>query len=81
LLDADGKPNGVTKVMVAGVMKVLRWINANKDNDDQFHHACIQKVVQELIDEWKDMAKNQKENGLDATKYLEGLNRLDFAEF
>jgi hypothetical protein len=40
-LDADGKPNGVMKVMVAGVMKVLRWINANKDNDDQFHHADI----------------------------------------
>jgi hypothetical protein len=48
-LDADGKPNGVMKVMVAGVTKVLRWINANKDNDDQFHHAGIQKVVQEQI--------------------------------
>jgi hypothetical protein len=69
------------KVMVAGVMKVLRWIDANKDIDDQFHHAGIQKVVQELIDEWKDMAKKQKESGPDATKYLEGLNRLDFAEF
>jgi hypothetical protein len=80
-LDADGKPNSVMKVMVAGVMKVLRWIDANKDIDDQFHHAGIQKVVQELIDEWKDMAKKQKESGPDATKYLEGLNRLDFAEF
>jgi hypothetical protein len=59
-LDADGKPNGVMKIMVAGVMKMLRWINANKDNDDQFHHAGIQKVVQELIDEWKDMAKKNK---------------------
>jgi hypothetical protein len=59
-LDADGKPNSVMKVMVAGVMKVLRWIDANKDIDDQFHHAGIQKVVQELIDEWKDMAKNKR---------------------
>jgi hypothetical protein len=48
---------------------------------NMFHHAGIQKVVQELIDEWKDMAKKQKESGPDATKYLEGLNRLDFAEF
>jgi hypothetical protein len=62
-LDADGKPNGVMKVMVAGVMKVLRWINANKDNKDQFHHAGIQKVVQEQINDWKDKAVEQKENG------------------
>jgi hypothetical protein len=80
-LDADRKPNGVMKVMVAGVMKVLRWIDANKDNDDQFHHAGIQKVVQEQIGDWKDKVAKQKENGLDETKYLEGLNRLDFAKF
>jgi hypothetical protein len=55
-LDADGKPNSVMKVMVARVMKVLRWIDANKDNDDQFHHAGIKKVVQEQIGNWKDKA-------------------------
>jgi hypothetical protein len=80
-LDANGKPNGVMKVMVAGVMKVLRWIDANKDNDDQFHHAGIQKVVQEQISIWKDKVAKQKENGPDKTKYLERLNQLDFAEF
>jgi hypothetical protein len=80
-LDADEKQNGVMKVMVAGVMKVLRWIDVNKDNDDQFHHAGIQRVVQEQISDWKEKAAKQKENGPDETKYLEGLNRLDFAEF
>jgi hypothetical protein len=80
-LDANGKLNGVMKVMVAGVMKVLRWINANKDNEDQFHHAGIQKVVQEQINDWKDKVAKQKENGPVETKYLEGLNWLDFAEF
>jgi hypothetical protein len=62
-------------------MKVLRWIDANKDNDDQFHHAGIQKVVQEQISNWKDKAAEQTDNGPDETKYLEGLNRLVFAEF
>jgi hypothetical protein len=80
-LDADGKANGVMKAMVAGVMMVLRWIDANKDNEDQLHHADIQKVVQEQINDWKDMVAKQKENRLVKTKYLEGLNRLDFAEF
>jgi hypothetical protein len=80
-LDANGKPNSVMKVMVAGVMKALRWIDANRDNDDQFHHAGMQKVVQEQIGDWKDKAAKQKENRLDKTKYLEGLNRLDFAKF
>lgn len=80
-LDSDGKPNGVMKEMVAGVMKVLRWIDANKDNEGEFHHAGIQKVVKEQINNWKDRAAEQKENGPVETKYLEGLDRLDFAEF
>jgi hypothetical protein len=81
-LNEDGTINGTMGAMVDGVIGILEWINANVDDEDKFHHAGIETRVKQCIDEWKKKASDQTEEGSDAaTKYLEGLAKLDFAEF
>jgi hypothetical protein len=81
-LNEDGTINGTMGAMVDGVIGILEWINANVDDEDKFHHAGIEARVKQCIDEWKKKASDQTEEGSDAvTKYLEGLAKLDFAEF
>jgi hypothetical protein len=41
----------------------------------------IEARVQQHVDEWKKEAADEKENGSDKKKHLEGLAKLDFAEF
>ena len=56
-------------------------MRTKKDDPDEFHHAGIEARVQQCVDDWKKIAADQKENGSDETKYLEGLAKLDFGEF
>lgn len=67
-LKEDGTANGVLKEMVDGVVGILKWINANVNNDDEFHDAGIQARVQHCISEWKKKATNQKASGPPKTK-------------
>jgi hypothetical protein len=80
-LKEDGTANGLMKEMVDGVVGILKWINANVNNDDKFHDASIKARVQHCISEWKKKATNQKASGPPKTKYLEGLAEVDFGEF
>jgi hypothetical protein len=81
-LNEDRTMNGTMGAMVDGIMGILEWINANVDDNDKFHHAGIEARVKQCINEWKKKASDQMEEGSDtATKYLEGLAKLDFAEF
>ena len=81
-LKDDGKTtNGAMEKVVDGIVGVLEWIEANKGEPDKFHHAGIEARVQQCVDDWKKIAADEKENGSDETKHLEGLAKLDFGEF
>jgi hypothetical protein len=81
-LKEDGKTmNGTMEKVIDGIVGVLEWIEAKKDDPAEFHHAGIESRVWQCIDDWKKTAADQMDNGLDKTKYLEGLAKLDFGEF
>jgi hypothetical protein len=77
----DGTMNGVMKEMVEGIIGILECINESVNDEDKFHHLGVKARVQQCINELKKKAADQKENGSNKTKHLEGLAKLDFAEF
>jgi hypothetical protein len=80
-LKEDGKTmNGAMEKVVDGIIGILEWIEANKDNLDEFHHVGIEARLQQCVNDWKKIAADQKENGSNKTKYLLGLAKLDFGE-
>lgn len=80
-LNEDGTMNGVMEKVVDGLVGVLEWIENNKHDPAEFHHAGIEARVQQCVDDWKNIASKQRENGPEETKCLEGLAKLDFGEF
>jgi hypothetical protein len=67
--------------VVDSLIGILEWIEAKKDDLDEFHHVGIKARVQQCVNDWKKIAVDQKENGSNETKYLKGLAKLDFGEF
>jgi hypothetical protein len=62
-LKRDGKTmNGAMEMVVVGVVGVLERIQEKKNDLVEFHHAGIKARVQQWVDEWKNVAAEQKEN-------------------
>jgi hypothetical protein len=59
-LKEDGKTmNGTIEKVIDGIVGVLEWIEAKKDNPAEFHHAGIESRVRQCIDDWKKTAADQ----------------------
>jgi hypothetical protein len=82
ILKEDGKTmNGAMEKVIDGLIGILEWIQEKKNDPAEFHHAGIKARVQQCVDDWKNIAAEQTENGSNEMKYLEGLAKLDFGEF
>jgi hypothetical protein len=73
--------NGAMEKVVDGLLGALEWIEEKKNDPTEFHHAGNEARVQQCVDDWKSIAVEQRKNGPDEMKYLEGLAKLDFGEF